>query len=356
MSYQVFISFKNLDKNGNPTRDSVLAAEMYRKLRERGIEVFFSNEEVQRKSRPDYSRFIDEALDSAKILILVGTCVEYIESRWVKYEWDSFKIEINSGRKDGHIIPLLEGVEVGELPYALRHGQVYSSAEMDKAADMAAGMLGMAAPQKKAPTADPKTSEKADELIELGDKYYYGTGGMAQDYAEAVRCYRQAAELGSTYAKVSIGFCYQAGNGVEKDMDKAFVWYKEAAEQGDKAGQCILGNCYHMGSGTAKSFEKNDVLAVMWYRKAAEQGHPIAQLRLGEACEKGEGTYVDTAEAISWYRRSAAGGNAEAHYRLGECYRLGVGVERDANEARRWYGIAADRGNKQAKDALARLG
>jgi len=50
MPYKVFISFKNLDSSGRPTRDSKIAAQLYQKLRARGIETFFSNEEVQRKS------------------------------------------------------------------------------------------------------------------------------------------------------------------------------------------------------------------------------------------------------------------------------------------------------------------
>ncbi len=143
MSYQVFISFKNLDAGGNPTRDSRIAAELYHKLKACGINVFFSNEEVQRRCRPDYGDLIDEALESARILMLVGTSAEYIDSRWVRYEWNSFKNEINSGRKDGYIIPVLEGVSVGELPFALRHGQVYSSDDMNAAVDMVAGVLGM---------------------------------------------------------------------------------------------------------------------------------------------------------------------------------------------------------------------
>ncbi len=42
MSYKVFISFKNLDAKGNPTRDSVIAAQLYRELKARGIARSFS--------------------------------------------------------------------------------------------------------------------------------------------------------------------------------------------------------------------------------------------------------------------------------------------------------------------------
>ncbi len=144
MAYSVFISFKNLDKNGNPTPDSRVAAELYRRLRARGVEVFFSNEEVQRRKRSDYGDLIDEALESSRVLLLVGSSIEYIESKWIKYEWDGFKNEINSGRKDGVIIPVVdENMDIGGLPFGLRRCQIYTFGQLDKAADMAAGQPGI---------------------------------------------------------------------------------------------------------------------------------------------------------------------------------------------------------------------
>jgi len=57
-----------------------------------------------------------------------------VESRWVRYEWECFRNEINSARKNGYIIPVVEGMSVGELPFGLRHGQAYTSAQLDQAA------------------------------------------------------------------------------------------------------------------------------------------------------------------------------------------------------------------------------
>ena len=60
--------------------------------------------------------------------------------------------------------------------------------------------------------------------------YYYGYG-VKQDYAEAVKWYRKAAEQGNAYAQFNLGNAYYNGNGVEQDYAEAVKWYQKAAEQ-----------------------------------------------------------------------------------------------------------------------------
>ena len=58
----VFLSFKNLDDDGNPTRDSQLAREIYDYLTSRGLDVFFSNVSLEQLGVAEYTRAIDDAL------------------------------------------------------------------------------------------------------------------------------------------------------------------------------------------------------------------------------------------------------------------------------------------------------
>lgn len=53
-----------------------------------GISIFFSDESLTSLGTTHYKEAIDEALDSAEILIVVGTALKNITSSWVKYEWD----------------------------------------------------------------------------------------------------------------------------------------------------------------------------------------------------------------------------------------------------------------------------
>ena len=56
---------------------------------------------------------------------------------------------------------------------------------------------------------------------------------MAQDYAEAVKWYRKAAEQGHAVAQYNLGWCYDKGKGVAQNQSEAIKWYRKAADQGD---------------------------------------------------------------------------------------------------------------------------
>ncbi|MDD6395287.1 MAG: DUF6273 domain-containing protein [Firmicutes bacterium] len=186
MSYDVFISFKNLDiHTGRPTRDSEIARELYDTLRAKGLEVFFSNEEVQRKARPDYGDLINEALISSSVLILVGTSIENVNARWVKEEWDSFRAMLNNG-KEGYMLTVLEGIMPNELA---QHSHVkfatiqsYDSSNIASAADMAYNTVkritGYSPKPKQTKVNEPATTTalKVGDYIQFG-RYPQGANG-----------------------------------------------------------------------------------------------------------------------------------------------------------------------------------
>ena len=66
--------------------------------------------------------------------------------------------------------------------------------------------------------------------------------GVAQDYAEAVRLYRLAAEQGHANSQVNLGLMFEFGyRGVARDRAEAIRWYRLAAAQGDADAQNSLG-------------------------------------------------------------------------------------------------------------------
>lgn len=124
---QVFISFKNLDSDGKPTRDSELANEIHDFFVSQGLRVFFSNISLEKLGTAAYQRAIDTALDSAKVLIAVGTSNDRLDSQWVRYEWNSFLNDILSGIKpEGRIFGYVENMPISSLPRGLRQSQVFS--------------------------------------------------------------------------------------------------------------------------------------------------------------------------------------------------------------------------------------
>lgn len=64
--------------------------------------------------------------------------------------------------------------------------------------------------------------------------------GVEQDYAEAARLYRLAAEQGFAPAQASLGALYAGGQGVARNYSQAMKWYGLAADQGYQAAQTSL--------------------------------------------------------------------------------------------------------------------
>ncbi|MDR3293701.1 MAG: caspase family protein, partial [Clostridiales bacterium] len=221
-----------------------------------------------------------------------------------------------------------------------------------------------------------KESGSAEELHQRGERRY-GT----QDFSDAIKWYRRAAEQGYAPAQTMLGLCYYVGSGVAEDygeaerwfkkaaeqdnadaqyhlgacrekaedFEDAVRWYRKAAEQGQVDAQYYLGFCYDNGNAVSQDFEE----AVRWYRKAAEQGHTNAQFFLGVCHYNGDGVPQNHAEAVRWYHKAAEQGHARAQYYLGGCYFNRDGVARNYTEAEKWYRKAAEQGISRAQYYLA---
>lgn len=133
MKYDVFISFKNSGRSGKPTPDALVARKVHEALKSAGIGAFFSEESLAEKGTGQFSKAIESALDSAKVLILVASCREHIESRWVEAEWDSFLQDVRSGHKEGELFILNCGdLKPAELPLFLRRQQMFRESDLEK--------------------------------------------------------------------------------------------------------------------------------------------------------------------------------------------------------------------------------
>ena len=78
----------------------------------------------------------------------------------------------------------------------------------------------------------------------------YGKGqGVPQDYAEAVRWFRRAAEQEHPDAQYYLGLMYDKGRGVPQDYAEAVRWYRRAAEQEHPGAQNNLSLMYDKGRG-----------------------------------------------------------------------------------------------------------
>ncbi len=184
----------------------------------------------------------------------------------------------------------------------------------------------------------------------LGELYYSGEG-IEQNYKEAFKWYKKAAEQGDADAQYALGCLYGGGQGVEKNMQEAIKWLKMAAEQGNADAQYLLGLLYCSDEGIEQDYEE----AFKWCKKAAEQGNAGAQCKLGNLYFSGEGVEKNSREAFKWIEKAAEQGDADAQCALGNLYYIGEGVEKNSREAFKWIEKAAEQGNADGQCALGNL-
>ena len=94
--------------------------------------------------------------------------------------------------------------------------------------------------------------------FELGNMYENGRG-VLQDYAEAVRWYRLAADQGNANAQSNLGIIYEYGNSVLQDNVMAHMWYNIASANGH--GKAAEWRDERAGLMTAAAIEKAQAMA-----------------------------------------------------------------------------------------------
>ena len=80
------------------------------------------------------------------------------------------------------------------------------------------------------------------------------------------------AEQGYVAAQYNLGVMYSSGKGVKQNYAEAVKWYRKAAEQSDADAQAYLGVMYSNGEGV----KRNPSKAKEWFRKACENGYQKA--------------------------------------------------------------------------------
>ena len=113
--YDIFISYKELTDDGDRTLDSVIAQDIYTELTNKGYRVFFSRISLEDKLGTEYEPYIFAALQSAKVMLVVGTDYDHFNAVWVKNEWSRFLALIAAGQKKT-LIPVFKDIDAYDMP------------------------------------------------------------------------------------------------------------------------------------------------------------------------------------------------------------------------------------------------
>ncbi len=136
--FDVFICYKESDGQTR-TQDSVLAQDIYYQLCKEGLKVFFSRITLEGKLGTMYEPYIFAALNSAKIMVVIGTKAEYLESVWVKNEWNRFLLLMKENNNKV-IIPAYRDMNAYDLPSALSTFQALDMSKLGFMQDLIHGI------------------------------------------------------------------------------------------------------------------------------------------------------------------------------------------------------------------------
>lgn len=137
--FDIFICYKQGDGHGNRTLDSVLAQDIYEKLVKEGYKVFFAEITLEDKIGKEFEPYIYAALNSAKVMLVIGTKSEHFNAVWVKNEWSRYLALIKSGA-DKILFPLYRDMDPYDLPEEFSHLQAQDMGKIGFIQDLIRGI------------------------------------------------------------------------------------------------------------------------------------------------------------------------------------------------------------------------
>ena len=145
--FDVFICYKETDNNGRRTPDSVLANDLYHQLTQEGFKVFFARITLEDKLGTAYEPYIFAALNSAKVMVVLGTKPEFFQAVWVKNEWSRYLALIKSGAKK-MLIPAYKDMDPYDLPEEFAHLQSQDMSKLGFMQDLIRGIKKITSPEE----------------------------------------------------------------------------------------------------------------------------------------------------------------------------------------------------------------
>lgn len=157
--FDVFICYKETDNNGRRTPDSVLANDLYYQLKQEGFKVFFARITLEDKLGSAYEPYIFAALNSAKVMVVLGTKPEHFNAVWVKNEWSRYLALVKKSGGKKVLIPAYRDMDPYDLPEEFSHLQAQDMSKLGFMQDLIRGI------KKIAKVDEPKATVKETVVV-----------------------------------------------------------------------------------------------------------------------------------------------------------------------------------------------
>ena len=205
--FDIFLCYKETGEDGQRTRDSLMAQEVYYELTEQGYRVFFARITLEDKAGAEYEPYIFAALNSAKVMVVIGTKPEHFNAVWVKNEWSRFLSMMKKDRSK-LLLPCYRDMDPYDLPEALSVLQSYDMSKIGFMQDLIRGVkkvIDAGKPQEAAKETVKETvvvhnegGSNVQALLKRGSMALEdGDWGKADEFFEQVL--NQDAECGAAY-------------------------------------------------------------------------------------------------------------------------------------------------------------
>lgn len=238
--YDVFICYKETDDKGERTLDSVIAQDIYTALTEKGYRVFFSRISLEDKLGVEYEPYIFAALNSAKLMLAVGTDYEHFNAVWVKNEWSRFLALIASGQKKT-LIPCYKNIDAYDMPREFAKLSAQDMGKVGAMQDLLRGVEKILGGRKEEKQAEPVT---VSQPVSGGPnvRAMIDRGNMALEdgkWQEAAEYFNRALDMDARCADAYLGQLLAKNQCAD---DKAFVEKRLAqyppVTDGDRIAAC----------------------------------------------------------------------------------------------------------------------
>lgn len=184
--YDVFISYKELDASGERTIDSVIAQDIYKELTNEGYRVFFSRISLESKLGVEYEPYIFAALNSARVMIVVGTDYDNFNAVWVKNEWSRYLTLIASGQKKT-LIPCFKNIDAYDMPREFNKLAAQDMGKVGAMQDLLRGVEKLLGKNEGSAAAHSDSKSAAEPLLKRAFMFLEdGNWQRADTYCEKV--------------------------------------------------------------------------------------------------------------------------------------------------------------------------
>ena len=162
--YDIYISYRAQDDNGDKTPVSEIAGHLYNKLTSAGYSVFLSEAALKGKKQSDCEPYIYSALNSANVMLALGTSYDDYNDVWVKNEWNRY-LEIAEKNKNKCLIPCYKDVDEYDIPKEFAGLKVCQLGNDDTFNNIMAEIANVVKPESvNQPAPEPEKAEPAEEI------------------------------------------------------------------------------------------------------------------------------------------------------------------------------------------------